>query len=106
MVYTIRYEITTKTAENIYEKELKKILNNYSSYIQIIDNDFEFNDCQMLKVNDFTDMLEISDRIRQPILMKENNEKTGAYFVIPSNTRILYVYRLKVSDIQKEMKKE
>lgn len=106
VVYTIRYEITTKTAENIYEKELKKILNNYSSYIQIIDNDFEFNDCQMLKVNDFTDMLEISDRIRQPILMKENNEKTGAYFVIPSNTRILYVYRLKVSDIQKEMKKE
>lgn len=105
IAYTIKYEIATRTAENIYEKELKKILNNYSSYIQMIGNDFEFNDYQLLKVNTFTDMLEISDRIKQPILMKENNEKTGAYFVIPSNTKILYVYRLKVSDIQKEMKK-
>ena len=30
-------------------------------------------------------------------------EKNGAYFVIPSNTKVLYVYRLKVSDIEKEI---
>ena len=46
-------------------------------------------------------MLEIRDTIKQPILMKENDDKTGAYFVIPSSTKILYVYRLKVSDIKK-----
>jgi len=30
-------------------------------------------------------------------------EKTGAYFVVPSSSKILYVYRLKVSDIKKEI---
>ena len=34
---------------------------------------------------------------------EENVEKTGAYFIIPSNTKLLYVYRLKVSDIEKEI---
>ena len=103
IIFIIRYEIKTRTAENIYERELKKILNNYSSYIQTLNNDFNFSDYQLLKLNTFTDMLEIRDTIRQPILMKENEDKTGAYFVIPSNTKILYVYRLKVSDIKKEI---
>lgn len=106
IIYTIRYEIKTRTAENIYEKELKKILNNYSSYIQTLDSDFDFSDYKLLKVNTFTDMLEIRDTIRQPILLKENGDKTGAYFVIPSNTKVLYVYRLKVSDIAKEIQRK
>lgn len=105
IIFILRYELKTRTAENIYEKELKKILNNYSSYIQTLGSDFDFKDYQLLKVNTFTDMLEIRDTIKQPILMKENNDKTGAYFAIPSNTKILYVYRLKVSDIKKEIKK-
>lgn len=100
---TIRYEYTTRTAENIYEKELKKILNNYSSYIQKFNNDFNFKEYQLLKINTFTDMLEIRDTIGQPILMKENSDKSGAYFVIPSATKILYVYRLKISDIEKKI---
>ena len=102
---TIQYEIKTRTAENIYERELKKILNNYSSYIQTLHGDFDFKDYQLLKLDTFTDLLEIRDTIRQPILMKENEDKSGAYFVIPSNTKLLYVYRLKVSDIEKEFRK-
>jgi len=105
IIITIRYIIKTRTAENIYERELKKILNNYSSYIQTLNNDFDFKDYQLLKLDTFTDMLEIRDTIRQPILMKQNKENNGAYFVIPSNNRILYVYRLKVSDIEKELQK-
>jgi len=100
---TIRYEIRTRTAENIYERELKKILNNYSSYIQTINNNFDLKGYQLVKLDNFTDLLEIRDTIRQPILMQENDKKDGAYFIIPSNTKILYVYRLKVSDIEKEI---
>lgn len=102
-VYIIKYVIKTQSAETIYEKELKKILNNYGTYIQMLGNDFYFRDYHMLKVNSFEDMLEIRDTIRQPILMRENNEKTGAYFIIPSSTKLLYIYRLKVSDIEKEI---
>ncbi len=106
IIYTVRYSIKTQTAENIYEKELKKILNNFGSYIQTLNSDFNFKNSQMLIIHEFNDMLEISDKIGQPILLKENDTKTSAYFVIPSNTNILYVHRLKVSDIEKEMNNE
>lgn len=102
VIFVIKYEIKTRTAENIYERALKKILNNYSSYIQTLSADFDFNDYKLLKVDTFTDMLEIRDTIRQPILMKENKDRTGAYFIIPSNTNLLYVYRLKVGDNKKK----
>ena len=105
IISAIRYEIKTRSAENIYEREMKKILNNYSSYIQTINNEFDFKAFKLIKVDSFTDMLEIRDTIKQPILMKESDDKTGAYFVIPSNTKILYIYRLKISDIKKEMEK-
>ena len=106
VIAVIRYEIKTRTAETIYEKEMKKILNNYGSSIQILGSEFDCKGYQLLKIDSFTDILEISDKLRQPILLKENNEKTGAYFIIPSNTKLLYVYRLKVSDIEKELKEK
>ena len=99
----VRYIYKTRSAENIYERKLRKILNNYGSYIQKLNNNFDFREYQLLKIDTFTDMLEIRDTIGQPILMKENNKRTGAYFVIPSVTKILYVYRLKISDIEKEI---
>lgn len=105
IIYTIQYEIKTRTAENIYEKELKKILNNYSSYIQTLNSDFDFTDYQPLRIDTFSDMLEIRDTIHQPILMREKHDRSGAYFLIPSSTKILYVYRLNVRDIEKELQK-
>ena len=106
IILMIRYIIKTRTAESIYEKELKKILNNYGTYIQMLGNDFYFKDYHMVKVDSFNDMLEIRDTIRQPILMRENQEKNSAYFIIPSSTKLLYIYRLKVSDIEKEIQKQ
>lgn len=103
IIAAIRYEIKTRTAETIYERELKKILNNYGSNIQMLGNEFDFSDYQLLKIANFSDILEISDKVRQPILMKESKEKNGAYFIVPTNTKLLYVYRLKVSDIEKEI---
>ena len=35
--------------------------------------------------------------------MKENNDKTGAYFLILANTNVIYIYRLKVSTIFEDM---
>lgn len=103
IVLLIRYIVKTRTAEDIYHKELKKILNNYHSYIQKINNQFNLSMYQKLKVDSFTDMLEIRDTLQQPILMVENNSKDGVYFIIPSNTKILYTYCLKVSDIKNQM---
>ena len=105
IIILIKFISDTRSAESIYEKELKKILNNYGTYIQVLGNGFCFNDYQLLKLDSFTDMLEIRDTIRQPILMRENYQKTSAYFVIPGDTKILYIFRLNVTDIKKNMKK-
>lgn len=95
--------INSRTAESIYDRELKKILNNYRSYIQKINNEFELDGYQVLKVDTFSDMLEIRDTIQEPILMVQSEEKKGTYFLIPSKTKILYSYGLKVSDIEKKL---
>jgi hypothetical protein len=95
-----------KTANDIYNQELKKILNNYHSYIQKITNDLDVTKYEKLHVDTFTDMLEIRDTLQQPILMVENKLKTGVHFMIPSNTNILYIYTLKVTDIKKKLEND
>lgn len=101
-----RYVIETKTKEGVYARELRKILNNYGSYIQKVNNELELEGYQVLKIDTFHDMLEIRDTIQSPILMVENKEKTRTYFVIPSS-KILYTYCLKVKDsVQEEEKYE
>ena len=99
----VLYIIKTRTAKSVYDKELKRILSNYRSYIQKVNSRFSFADYQTLRVDNFTDMLEIRDTTNQPILMIENSGKDSVYFVIPTATKILYIYNIKVSDIEKEM---
>jgi hypothetical protein len=105
-VNMIIYSNSTRTAQNVYDKELKRILNNYGPYIQKVDGAFNLKGYQALKIDSFTDMLEIRDTIQQPILMVENARQNGVFFIIPSNTKILYIYGIKVSDIAKELKKQ
>ncbi len=99
----IKYVVSTRTAEDVYQKELNKILNNYHSYIQKINNGFDLSKYQKLRIDSFTDMLEIRDTLQQPILMAESKDKDGVIFIIPSNTKILYMYSIRVSDIKKQM---
>lgn len=114
----ILYIIKTRTAETIYDIELKKILNYYHSYIQKvnnnfdlkkdngleIDNEFIYKGCQFFKLDAFTDMLEIRDSINAPILMSTNKENTATYFIILDVTnKAIYVYGLNVDDIKNKM---
>lgn len=104
--YLIIYIRNTRSAKTIYEKELKKILSNYRSYIQKVNTKFNLSTYQVLKIDNFTDMLEIRDTTNQPILMVENGQKNSAYFIIPTSTKILYTYSIKVSDIEEEMQEK
>ena len=102
IILTGIYAAKTRSPRDIYERELKKILNNYHSFIQKINNDFDLDGYQILKVDTFTDMLEIRDTLGQPILMVESKEKNGVHFIIPSATKLLYTYTLKEQDIKKQ----
>ena len=69
-----------------------------------------FSNCQLnysqFYLYSFNDMLEIRDTLQQPILMVENKDKSGVHFIIPSNTKLLYKYTLKQSDIEKQIKQK
>ncbi len=116
----VRYIIHTRTAETIYDIELKKILNYYHSYIQRIRNNIDmkngsllqidenttYKGCQYFKLESFNDMLEIRDSLNAPILMSTNDTNTATYFIILDvNNKAIYTYGLRVTDIKKQMKR-
>ena len=99
-MFLIRYSRKTITAQMIYEKEIKSIMSNYDSYIQKINGSYDIGTSQVLKIETFNDMLEIRDTLRQPILMLENEQKNGTFFIIPATNSIIYTYALRVVDIK------
>ena len=86
----------TRTPDVTYTARVKKILSQYKSYIQKINNLFETHGYQTILVNTFDEMLEIRDTIQAPILMYENEDKTCAKFMIPTDSKLLYLYEIKV----------
>jgi len=103
ITFLIRYIETTKTAQMVYEKEIKSIMTNYDSYIQRITGTYDIGTSQVLKIESFNDMLEIRDTLKQPILMLENETKDGSFFIIPATNSIIYTYALRVVDIKAKM---
>ena len=92
----------TRNNDISYELQVKKLVLNYKSYIQKINNEFDTNGYQVLKVNSFNEMLEIRDTIQSPILMSENLDKTCTRFVIPTNSKILYMFEIIVKGYEDE----
>ena len=102
-IYLVIYARRTRTAQMIYDKEIKSILSNYEGYIQRISGSYDMGTSQVLKIESFTDMLEIRDTLKQPILMLENETKDGTFFIIPATNSIIYTYSLRVVDIKAKM---
>lgn len=88
----------TRNDDINYSIRVQKLLSSYGSYIQKIKNGFDTNGYQLLAVDTFNEMLAIRDTIQSPILMSENRDKTRSLFLIPTNTKILYTYELKVEN--------
>ena len=103
ITYLVIYCSRTRTAQMVYQKEMRSILSNYDSYIQKINGSYDIGTSQVLKIESFNDMLEIRDTLKQPILMLENEEKDGTFFIIPATNSIIYTYALRVIDIKAKM---
>lgn len=103
IIYLVLFMMKTRTAQMIYDKEIKSIMNNYDSYIQRISGSYDIGTSQVIKIESFSDMLEIRDTLKQPILMLENEEKNGTFFIIPATNSIIYTYALRVVDIKAKM---
>ena len=88
----------TKNEDITYAAKIRKILNAYGSYIQRMDGDFNEEGYQVVIIKTFNEMLGIRDTIQSPILMTENRDETMTRFLIPTNTKILYTYEIKVDN--------
>lgn len=96
-----RYLSKNRTPEDIYKLELNKIMSNYGSYIQKINNGLNMEKYELIKIDKFNDILGIRDTIQEPILMFEIPESLKTYFMIPSKNQILYFYELSVNNESK-----
>jgi len=91
----------TKNEKTIYNMRLRKIMSNYGSYIQKLNNEFDFEGYQILEIKSFEDLLQVRETINLPILMKEEALAMETYFFIPSEKNI-YVYELKAGNLRKK----
>ena len=96
VLFLIVFIYLTRTPDITYTARVKKILSQYKSYIQKINNLFETHGYQVIFVDTFDEMLEIRDTIQAPILMYENEDKTCTKFMIPTDSKLLYLYEIKV----------
>ena len=98
IIVLIAFVFLTRNEDINYAIKVRKLVSSYRSYIQQISNGFDTNGYQILMVKTFTEMLGIRDTIQSPILMSENADQTCTQFIIPTNTKILYLYEVKVED--------
>lgn len=98
IIIFIVYVFKTRNTDINYRVKVKKIVNNYRSYIQEIKNEFDVEGYQVLSIKTFNEMLDIRDTIQSPILMNENMDRTCTKFVIPTDTKLLYVFEIKIDD--------
>ncbi len=88
----------TKNEDINYVNKIKKILNSYRSFIQRIEGEFDTDGYQIVQIKSFVEMLGIRDTIQSPVLMWENKDETMTRFLIPTSTKILYVFEIKVAN--------
>ena len=96
ILFMVAFIYLTRTDDITYTARVKKILSQYKSYIQKINNMFDASGYQKILVDTFDEMLEIRDTIQAPILMYENEDKTCTKFIIPTDSKLLYVYEIKI----------
>jgi hypothetical protein len=88
----------TKNDDINYAAKVRKIVSSYGSFIQRIDGDFDSTGYQIVMIKTFVEMLGIRDTIQAPVLMYENKDETMTRFFIPTNTKILYTFVIKVDN--------
>ena len=95
----IKYVLETRSAEKMYGQELKRILFNYKSYIQKINNEIDYNNYKIIQINTFNEILEMRDTMQSPILMyTEENEDRTKFMIMKDG--ILYLNVLGAKEIR------
>ena len=97
-IVLIAFAYLTRNEDVNYTIKVQKIVKAYRSFIQQIDGEFNAEGYQIVSIKSFVEMLGIRDTIQSPVLMFENEDHTKTEFLIPTNTKILYVFDVKVDN--------
>ncbi len=96
--FAVFYTLKTRDMHIDYSRKVQKLVTNYKSFIQKINNPFDDTGYQRLELDDFNAMLEIRDTLQMPILMYENEDRTCTTFMIPYDARLIYIFEIKVEN--------
>ena len=98
LVVFIFFVYLTRNHDVNYSIKVQRLVNGYRSFIQRVTNGFDATGYQILEIASFREMLSIRDTIQSPVLMSENTDQTRTQFFIPTNTKILYLFEVKVEN--------
>ena len=115
LVKLTRYMSDTRSAEKMYDDELKKILFDYKNYIQKINNMLDYNDYKVVNVDTFKELMGMREELQSPILMyTEENQRRTTFLIINQNLLFQHIMDsnlireklIKMSKEKKEKKNE
>ncbi len=92
------YTVKTRDKHIDYARKVQRILSNYKSYIHRVENLVSFEGYKVLKVVTIEELLEIGDKLQNPVLMYENKDRTKASFFIATCNNLIYLYEVAVED--------
>ena len=90
--------VLTRDKHIDYALKVQRLVSNYKSYIQKILDEYDTSNCQVIRVEAFTELLEIRDTIRQPVFMYENEDRTCTRFFVVTALKSVYIYEIKVEE--------
>ncbi len=104
LVRLIKYISDTRSAEKMYDDEIKKILFDYKSYIQKINNIVDYKDYKVVKIDTFKELLGMKEELQSPILMYTEDDRKTTFMIINGN--LLFEYILEARLIREKLIKE
>ncbi|MBR3254447.1 hypothetical protein IKF88_01805 [Candidatus Saccharibacteria bacterium] len=98
IVYKIR---KARTPSENYERELAKIMKDYSAFLQPISKPYQVKKAQIIEVETLEDLFEIRDSLQAPVLMHVSTRPARAVFVIPADEKnAVYRFTFSPADVK------
>ena len=96
----IKYVLSLVVPKSSYDKYVNKILKDYDRLIVEARNTIDISECKVVDVNSFTELLDVRDNLKMPIIYNliVKHEK-GLFYI--KNGNDVYKYIVKGIDLQK-----
>jgi hypothetical protein len=105
MIYRIIRHLTLlMPRKSLYQRKLNKILRCYDRLIANVRTLPDFSKYQVIKVEDFYELVDIRDNLKQPIMYFNVKDGEKCYFYIESYKKF-YLFTLKAVDLEKKDEK-